>query len=467
MDAQEKLVYLADELERLQAQCTRPAESRKMRQMRELLAELGQEFVDRAHQQEELASLYQVAKDLAAATDLEDLLSAIVDRAIVLVGAERGYIVLLDALGAPYIAAARAFSEGELAAAEDAFSSSLVQRVIETREPIMTTNVQDDERYELSQSIILQDIRSVLAVPLVARGDMQGVVYVDTRLSVHPFDAGDQRLLEAMAGSSAVAIRAARLLDDLRHTNERLQQALNELQEAQDRLVEAERLAAVGRLAAGVAHELRNPLTVMRGSLYYLDRLIAMDAMERSPEIIRRHLSKLDAEIDRQTKIINDLLFFSRHRPRQLVEMDLNAILIETLMRVQMPESVTVQQALDPALEPIRADADQLQQVFINLVTNAVQAMPEGGTLSVSSRQEGTGIDKWAEVVIADTGTGIAEENLDSLFQPFFTTKAQGIGLGLVVSRSIVEGHRGTIEAHSVVGEGTSMVVRLPLQLVG
>ncbi|MBC7237132.1 MAG: GAF domain-containing protein [Chloroflexi bacterium] len=463
MNATDKLDILAAEFERLLEQSTRPGDVRKIRQMSALVGELRQEFDDLLHQRQELASLYDIARDLAAASDLQDLLSAIVDKAIVLVNAERGYIVLADVSEEAHIAVARRFSEGELAAAKDTFSSSLVRRVMQTREPILTTDVQGDERYELSQSIILQDIRSVLAVPLIARGVLQGAIYVDTRMSVRPFSEADLKLLEAMAGSAALAIRAARLFEEVRQSNEQLQQALADLRSAQNRLIEAERLAAVGRLAASVAHELRNPLTVMRGSLYYLNRLVSMEGIDHSPDILRRHFAKMDAEIDRQAKIINDLLFFSRHRPRQLSSADINAILIETLLRVPMPESVTVLQDLDPELMPIRADADQLQQVFINLVTNAVQAMPEGGMLSVSTRRDGD----YIEIRVQDTGIGIAEENLARVFEPFFTTKEKGIGLGLAVSASIIEGHRGTIRVESKVGKGTVFIVRLPMQLIG
>jgi len=128
-----------------------------------------------------------------------------------------------------------------------------------------------------------------------------------------------------------------------------------------------------------------------------------------------------------------------------------------------MPESVEVHRDLDASLPTIRADADHLQQVFVNLITNAVQAMPEGGVLSVRTRKDGADVVIW----VADTGAGIPEEAMPNLFQPFFTTKEKGIGLGLSVTRSLVEGHRGTINVESHVGQGTTFTVRLPVELVG
>jgi len=335
-------------------------------------------------------------------------------------------------------------------------------RVLDSREPILTTNVQSDERFELSQSIIIQDIRSVIAVPLVARGDLLGALYVDTRMSTRQFDEAGLNLLETMASQAAMAIRSARLFEDVRHSNLQLHQALKELREAQAQVVASERLAAVGRLAASVAHELRSPLTVMRNNLYFLDSLLAKDNLD-SPEILSRYFGKLDSEIERQNKIINDLLYFSRNRPRKLADIEVNAIITETLLRIPMPESISVDLSLGSDVPAIRADGDQIEQVFVNLLSNAIQAMPDGGYLTVSTRLEG--LDVVAEV--CDTGTGIDERDLASLFDPFFTTKEKGIGLGLSVTKSIVDGHRGEITVASEPGKGTRFSVRLPVELVG
>ena len=265
-----------------------------------------------------------------------------------------------------------------------------------------------------------------------------------------------------MASQAAMAIRNARLYQDATAANEQLKGALQELRDTQQALVQAERLAAVGRLAASVAHELRSPLMVMRNSLFFLDRLFS-GPRKPSAEVVRRHLGKLDTEIDRQSKIINDLLFFSRNRPRTLGDVDLNALLQETLMRVPRAESIVVDADLDPDLPTIRADGDQLQQVFVNLISNAVQAMREGGTLRVTS----TCGPVFATVVISDSGYGIPQEYQRRVFEPFFTTKENGIGLGLAVTKSIVEGHRGDIAVESILGEGTTFTVSLPVELVG
>jgi signal transduction histidine kinase len=410
----------------------------------------------------DLASIYEVSQELCASSNLSELLDFIIHRSTDLVGAERGFVVLTRQDGEVYIAASWRYAHGDLYGEERAFSSSLVTRVIRDEQPVLTTNVQEDGRFELTQSIIVQQIRSVLAVPLIARGEVIGAVYVDTRMSERLFTEADLRLLQAMASQAAMAIRNARLFQDASAANERLKTALQELRDTQQQLVQAERLAALGRLAASVAHELRSPLMVMRNSLFFLDRLYA-GPKPPSAEVVRRHLGKLDTEIDRQGKIINDLLFFSRNRPRTLGDVDLNALLQEVLLRVPRAESIAIDVALEPDLPIIRADSDQLQQVFVNLIANAVQAMREGGTLRVTSEFDTI----FATVVIADTGCGIPREHLRRIFEPFYTTKENGIGLGLSVTKSIVEGHRGKIGVESIEGEGTTFTVALPLELVG
>jgi len=305
---EDRLDILSAEFQRLDEKGIRSAS-----QMITLVDELRAELNELVRQRKELASLYEVAQDLSLTPDLSQLLDSIVSKATLLVGAERGFLVLADPSGENHIAAARRFAENETS--DEAFSTSLVNRVMESREPILTTNVQNDGRFELTQSIIVQDIRSVLAVPLIARGELQGAIYVDTRMSVHPFGNGDLGLLQAMASQAAMAIRSARLYEDARKSNQQLTRTLAELRETQEQLVQAERLAAVGRLATSVAHELRSPLMVMRSALYFLNRVVSLDEPD-TPDILRRYFAKLDSEIDRQAKIINDLLFFSRNRPR-------------------------------------------------------------------------------------------------------------------------------------------------------
>jgi len=181
-DAREQLDVLYDEFERLGEKGLSSA-----REMKRVIATLRAQVADAERQREQLASLYAVAQELVAVTELNELLGSIIDRAIVLVGADRGFVVLSEADGSYRLGAARKFSAGEVEATDEAFSSTLVEKVLREREAILTTNIQQDRRFELTHSILAQQIRSVLAVPLMARGELQGAIYVDTRISEGPF----------------------------------------------------------------------------------------------------------------------------------------------------------------------------------------------------------------------------------------------------------------------------------------
>jgi len=233
-----------------------------------------------------------------------------------------------------------------------------------------------------------------------------------------------------------------------------INQMTHDLAQAQERLVRSNRLAAIGQLAGSVSHELRNPLSVLRSSAYYLrTRLGTAD------EKVTKHLGIIEQEIVNSDKIIGDLLDFSRTKPPTLQRTYLNYVVEEALSRVRVPSTVTVKSDLSDGLPPMRADTFQLEQVFVNLLTNALQAMPQGGTLTLRSYRE----DDSVTVEVSDTGIGIKPEHLPRLFEPLFTTKARGIGLGLAVSKTLVENHGGTIRVQSSTGQGTTFAVTLPL----
>jgi two-component system NtrC family sensor kinase len=252
---------------------------------------------------------------------------------------------------------------------------------------------------------------------------------------------------------------------------EMVEQRTKELQEAQEQLIRTERLAAIGQLAASVGHELRNPLGIINNSVYYLNMKLR-DADEK----MKKHLKIMEREILSSNKIINDLLGFTRERKPTLKEADINVIVEDALSRTAVPNKVAVITKLGENLPPLMADPNQIQQVFINLISNAAQAMTSsgsvetsnGGRLEIATKVEGGFI----VTEFKDNGCGIPEENLGRLFEPLFTTKAKGIGLGLAVSRSLVEGHGGTIEVESPsaglgageVERGTTFRVRLPIR---
>lgn len=235
------------------------------------------------------------------------------------------------------------------------------------------------------------------------------------------------------------------------------------LQDTQERLVQKEKLASVGQLAAGVAHEINNPLGTV---LLYAD-ILHKEAPEDNQQQ-REDLQMIVREATRCKAIVNDLLNFSRQNEVLAQETDLNGLLREMAGEVSQQDlyrQVEVVTDLDPDLPSIQADPLQLRQVFLNLMSNAAEAMPDGGRLTLSTRKGAT--DGFVSVQLQDTGVGISEENMKKLFSPFFTTKpiGKGTGLGLAISYGIVKMHRGQISVESQVGEGTTFTVTLREQL--
>lgn len=248
--------------------------------------------------------------------------------------------------------------------------------------------------------------------------------------------------------------------EELRATNEELQVANEELKNTQEQLIRSERLAAIGQLAGGVGHELRNPLGAIKNAVYYIKGKVANSEVGQKEPRIMEFLDIIDNEINTSNKIINDLLGFSRVQKPAVSPARVEKVIEDALSRTAIPENIELTKKLDTNLPEVEIDPGQIQQVFINMITNAVQAMPEGGKLTISAREK----DRFLEVEITDAGCGIPKESINKIFDPLFTTKAKGIGLGLAVCKAIIDRHEGSIEVKSKVGKGTTFNVRLPLK---
>ena len=247
--------------------------------------------------------------------------------------------------------------------------------------------------------------------------------------------------------------------ENMKEYSERLEEVVEErtreLREAQEQLVRRERLAVLGQLAGGIGHELRNPLGAIKNAAYFLNMVLE----DPEPDV-KESLEILEKEVATSEMIIGSLLDFARPKPPMRRKVDINEVVREALSRITAPEIVEVTSQLDRTLSVILADPVQLGQVFRNLILNAIQAMPEGGQLTVKSKLAGP---EWVAVSFADTGVGIPEKNMGKLFEPLFTTKAKGIGLGLAVSKAFVEAHGGSIEVQSEAGKGSTLSVKLPI----
>ena len=244
------------------------------------------------------------------------------------------------------------------------------------------------------------------------------------------------------------------MIKDLRESRERAEQRDKELKETQAKLIQSEKLALMGHMAAGIGHELRNTIGVIKNAAYYLKSGIGDDSR------LNRHIAIIERELISSDRIINDLLHFSRPIELNLTLIDINKVAEEALSATEAPPKVRTTKELDPQLPKTMADGDHIRRIFINIILNAYQSMPDGGELRITSRGE----EGFIKVGFTDTGIGISEENLRRLFEPFFTTKVKGIGLGLTVSRKMIEGHRGRIDVRSETGKGTTFTIILPIE---
>ena len=233
-----------------------------------------------------------------------------------------------------------------------------------------------------------------------------------------------------------------------------LTDALKHLRDAQDQLVRQERLAILGQLAGGVGHELRNPLGVMTNAIYYLEAVLT----DQRPEV-KEYLGILQQQVGLSEKIVSDLLDFARIKPPSREVVALDTLLDHQINRLAMANGVRVERDLPADLPPAFVDPVQVGQVVLNLLTNAVEAVGEhGGRLVLRARHEPPNL----RLEVADSGPGIAPSDLDKIFEPLFTTKPRGIGLGLAVSRGLARSNGGEITVASPPGEGARFTLTLP-----
>jgi two-component system, NtrC family, sensor kinase len=331
------------------------------------------------------------------------------------------------------------------------------------RPPPLSMPLPGDRNQPLEAIFQTAASRGVVAIPLRSDGRVQGLLVLWRRTQDGRF-AGDTRLtLEGLANLLVAAIveahgraAASAMASELADLHARQQLVQERLNTAEAGMLQAARLAAVGQLSASVAHEINNPLYAIRNSLFLLEEDLPAELSE-SP-----YLQLATEQLERIARIIERMREFYRPQRGELVAQDLNRLLEDTLALVGLDQRYgSLRMVFTPApdLQPIIGDGDQLRQVFLNLMLNAIDAMPSGGTLTVRTRAEAAAI-----VEIEDTGIGIPDEIRPRLFEPFFTSKASGTGLGLAISAHIVTQHGGRIEVESRLANGSLFRVVLPVR---
>jgi signal transduction histidine kinase/putative methionine-R-sulfoxide reductase with GAF domain len=337
---------------------------------------------------------------------------------------------------------------------------SVVARSIFEKQPFIIPDASKDPRVNLSLKEKL-NLHSLVVIPLLAKEKAMGAIAADF---VEPNKNITKEALESVmvfAQQAGLAIHNAFMYHELKtfsqQMEEKIQKTTAALRKTEAQLIRSEKLAALGQLAAGIAHEIRNPLTSINILIHSLTEHLPSGNSDRED------LKVIEEEINRINEIVDQFLRFARPAPPLLEKAEIVPIFEETLqlLRPQIEKAKILVKKEFEALPLITVDKEQIKQVILNLLMNAIQAMPRGGELSMSGRFSKDGC--WVELTVQDSGVGIPLEDLEKFFDPFFSTKEGGIGLGLSIAHRIIDQHHGKIEVESAPGKGTLFTISLPV----
>lgn len=419
----------------------------------------------------ELMTLFEISKAIPANTNINFLLERILDSALGIVKAKRGSILLLDEKTQELsIKVARGISEEVIRDTRIKLGEGISGRVSKEGKPVLVMNIDRDPRFQTNNES-RYETKSFLSIPLVSKysypeGNILGVINITDKISGESFTEREQTLLSVLGGEAVAAIENYRLYSKLQEKIKILEHIVKELDETENMLIQSEKMSAVGQLASGIAHEIRNPLaTVLMG----VDSL-GLSLNENNNEE-KKDIEMIKQSVIRANNIIMDLLQFSRTSKLQVQQVKVCKIMDEVVSLIKNRaylNNVQINRDYKDEDISIDADANMLQQAFFNLCINAIEAMPKGGELTLNIYSIGNLEKKQDEVVIEviDTGVGIPEEILLKIFNPFFTTKepGKGTGLGLSIVHMIIERHKGTINVESQLNLGTKFTIKLPMK---
>jgi signal transduction histidine kinase len=396
-------------------------------------------------------SLVSVGQTINSTLNLEDALKVITREACQLMGAKMCSILLPDETGAWLdLKACHGAGPAYLVKARLSIAESLVGTVVRRKKALQVENVQTSGRYQRVDAARREGLISLLSVPLMFGPHAIGALNVYTGVP-HSFSNEEIRILSALSELSGIAIEKARLYEQIVDVEEQLRTN--------------ERLSALGLLAAEVAHEIRNPLTVMKMLFHSLDlRFPSEDPRAEDARIIAEKMDHLN-------RIVEQILGFARSTEPDLTWVNLNDVIedLGLLIRHKLRNhNIQLARRLEPGLPLILADATQLEQVFLNLTLNAVEAMSAGGRLTIQTRARRIPKDSsratHLQIEFRDTGEGMTGEQRKRAFSSVLsTTKSKGTGLGLAIVGRVIETHRGKISIRSRRGTGTTISILLPL----
>jgi Amt family ammonium transporter len=434
-----------------------------------LRRELG-EIREEVQRVRELSLLREIGQSMQT-LDLDEILELILQGVVKGIGFDRARLYLLDEGKKQLVCRlAVGIEKDRLAALSLPYDQedNIISRSISEGTPFIVEDAARDPR--VNRDLIgFLGVKSLAAAPLLSRKKVLGGIAADNLVSEAGITGQKLQSLMVFANQAALALENALMYEELKGFNEqlgeRVRKAAAELEATQKQLFQAEKLAALGKLSAGIAHEIRNPLTSIKILIHSLADPDASDAARE------KDLKVIEAEIERVNKIIRQFLDFARPRPPSLEPADARGLIAETLDLAGYEiesQGVELEREDENDLPPVAMDREQMKQVLLNLILNALQAMPRGGKLTIQTAlrdfaREGAA-GRAVEIRVKDTGGGIPAEIQNRIFEPFFSTKEEGIGLGLSVAQRIVEEHGGRIRVESLEGQGTAFSVLLPLR---
>lgn len=397
-----------------------------------------------------LSGLYRITLSFHAITNIEDIYKEVSYGIAELVEIEQCGVILLDKDKDLFIHRFPAFGLNQEQIANIRISKENfidIYRSSNRRPLTLNDNTSALPFGEIDKNL---NVKNLMLIWIRQKGELLGAIRAANKKS-GDFSEEDSRILGILANNVSVALENAKLYENLR-------KQMAELKEAQEQLVQAAKLAAIGELASNIAHEINNPLTSILGYSELIKEEVDINNIMRDIEVIEK-------ESLRARDIVHQLLEFSRKRPLEIKEIQINDIMSEVLALAAVPlkDSNIKLSKFYGDIPLIEGDANQLKQVFLNVINNAIFAMQGGGSLGVTTTMMA---NDNVHIEIHDTGKGIPKEILQRIFEPFFTTKQEkGTGLGLSVSYKIIQSHNGRIDVESEEGRGTKFTIVLPVSV--
>lgn len=413
-------------------------------------------------EREHLALLLQASELLGSSLDIQEILDRLMDQVISVIKAKRGFVLMRDEEdGELKFRSARAINQNDLDGENFRISKSVIEKVEGDGSSILTSDAMHDGRFKGQKSIMLHDLKSILCVPLIIQGRILGVIYADHPMETYVFGAREKTLLESIARQAAVALENARLYETLKRVHEEsMVKARKELKETQAQLFQSSKMAAVGQLAAGIAHEINNPLGAIALNATSIKKYVQDEKLAKRISIIENATFKCK-------NIVEKLLRFSHPSSRTPELVNIGELVSSTLLLTEYQlskQDIRLEKRIPEDLA-IYGDMGELSQVLMNILMNAKDALlqraKEQGRIIVieSFRKEGT-----VQILISDNGSGMDDAVIERIFEPFFTTKdvGDGVGLGLSISFQIVRKYDGEIRVESSPGEGSRFTLSFP-----